>query len=180
MRLPVSKVYRAFSELDRFSDAQCEAWVARARRGHVLLIDGSLLSGLALAAGVTIGGFLVSWPMLDFASRLPDNWWGASARVGLMVVWLAAMMLPGLAPLLARDWSLRWCIRMQLAGAACVRCRYSLLGLRVKRGEITCSECGEVMNLAALGLTPEDIIARPATNAAEPEPAAVGGHPPTT
>jgi len=32
MRLPAFKVYRAFPELDRFSDEQCEGFVAAANR----------------------------------------------------------------------------------------------------------------------------------------------------
>src|SRR5690606_34073587 len=58
MRVPASEVYRAFAELDRFSDDQCRQFVACAQRNR-RWSRGAATLGAWLAAGTTwlvVGG----------------------------------------------------------------------------------------------------------------------------
>lgn len=58
-----------------------------------------------------------------------------------------------------RDRWLRWSVSTQIVAALCLNCRYSLLGLMVENGEVLCPECGHRTDLAAQGLTAEELLA---------------------
>ncbi len=162
MRLPLHKPYRAFPELDRFSDAECARFAAAARRHHRV---GSVLLGL-----LCIPCIAIAVPLLI---GLP---WGICHLLGLentfadetatMIVWATSLTsvcgMFFLLGLLIRDRWLRHIIGKQLRGAACNGCRYSLLGLPIVNGVITCPECGRPFDLAEADLRPEDLLAQPA------------------
>lgn len=160
MRLPMSKIYRAFPELDRFEAAECEAWVARAWKMH-----GAALAGMNLLAFAVGGGalllvgplcFVVFWRVSE---RTPGEW-GWWLQLAMVLVMMPVLAVPVVGGLWIRDIALRRAIVRQLEGARCVKCRYSLLGLPIHLGAVVCSECGERMTLGTLGLTAADLMAR--------------------
>src|SRR5207248_1782994 len=58
MRLIVRRIYRAFPELDRYSDEQCQRFVRATRRGWSRLFHWLLISLVSLVAlGVTVAAF---------------------------------------------------------------------------------------------------------------------------
>lgn len=161
MRIPIFKIYRAFPELDQFSDSECEMYVerARARRMH----SGSIMAMGALLGGILtiiVLGFITYSLVMPLVSALglntsseSDLQWGALI-VGVHVV--AAFMVG----YVIRDVWLRRAIRGCIQAARCPACDYSLLGLPVVAGMVMCPECGQPFDLAASGLAPEDLISR--------------------
>lgn len=165
MRVPMDKVYRAFPELDRFSDAECIAWVKRAERVHAKYLALGTFVAIAGAMMLAIPAFVVGWA--------PAMWMMEPKWHYPSVLWLPAILwavlvsaLPFVGSLAVRDWCLRRCIGIQIAGARCEKCSYSLLGLPIHEGWVTCSECGQRLSLKQLGLTPEDLLARSGAHAA--------------
>lgn len=169
MRIPYSKVYRAFPELDRFSDSECERFILVARDCFAT----SMSAGSALAfctffvvaplfgfLWFGVGGALVGWiTEPSTASRsysyTEDRWWYTLAAV------LGACLTPfagGVAGLYIRDRCLIRVISRQLITARCAGCGYSLLGLQVTDGMVMCPECGAACILADRGLTLDDIM----------------------
>jgi Zn ribbon nucleic-acid-binding protein len=65
---------------------------------------------------------------------------------------------------LARDFRLRRALRHRIDNARCPGCRQPLLGLPLLAESevptVRCTECGEAVELAAIGLTPADILPR--------------------
>jgi ribosomal protein S27AE len=81
----------------------------------------------------------------------------AAMVVVLNVVFMVLALCIGM--LLVRDrWLIRT-IRLRVRQASCPGCGYSLLGLAVELGVVTCPECAAPFFLADHGMTPEDIIA---------------------
>lgn len=171
MRIPKSKIYRAFSELDAFSDEDCGRFLRRAkiRRplsrwlprlsflitvplafvsfGFLMYLFESEISGafdaIDRALGIRLGG-------LDISSVLYSM---------LFVCW--PVLIPVSVYWLWRDWLLRRLLRAAIDLAICANCRHSLLGLPLlpdRAPAVRCTECGAVMELAKVGLTPEDLI----------------------
>ncbi len=161
MRIPVSKIYRAFPELDQFTDSECEMYVERARSRR--LQSGSLMAFGAAGAGIAtlvVMGFITLTVVIPLGRGLGmrgsvehDMEWGALA-VGVHIV--AAFMVG----YMVRDAWLRKAIRGCIDAARCPSCDYSLLGLPVVHGAVKCPECGSALDLAASGLMPEDMLSR--------------------
>ena len=163
MRLPLSKVYRAFPELDRFEDVRCESFVAaatKAERGMntlltIALVPWSLGAFIAImAVGLTLlGPSLRQWEYSNTGYG-----WAVLLTLALGTV---ATMSPALSWLMARDLWLRRAIARRIGSCACPSCQYSLLGLPVSEDRVTCPECGKRHELGTLGLTAADILAPP-------------------
>lgn len=149
MRIPGSKVYRAFPELDRFSDAQCarflwaskrDWWVARLARLFAAFgaFAGSLLIGYG-AVALLVWRFL---PTDGGGSRsISEVWyWGS-----IMSAICGPVLIALLVALMTRDLFLRRRLRAVINDRAkCLGCGYSLLGLTVPENLIVnCPECGE-------------------------------------
>lgn len=152
MRLPLSKVYRAFPELDRFDDARCQAYVTTAIRRHRVL-------AVLLYVAMVVMPF-VAWPVIwyNFLRGFSFiRFFGSDGRV--LFELLSGVMCALLLGLVTRDLFLRSIVRKQLNRGICQSCEYQLLGLPVKAGAVTCPECGKRIQLASIGLTPEDILA---------------------
>lgn len=140
MRLPTSKVYRAFPELDQFSDAQCRAFVRLANhdvskalvRFLLYLVSGAVV---AFVSGAVLIAILTAWQ--------PNPMFGAC----FLLVGVTAPT--GVALLALRDALLRNRIRrvFTLRGS-CAGCSYALVGLPVVEAgpngerEVRCPECG--------------------------------------
>jgi hypothetical protein len=159
MRLPLNKVYRAFPELDRFTDEQCEGFVKtaeKAERGKSRLLTVSLIPFCI----VGIAGTLVLVGVVSAAiGDRPD------ADTALVVLGALALFVgllwPPITWLVVRDKWLRGAIGRRIKHCTCLRCHYSLLGLPVANGKVVCPECGATHALADMGLTATDILAPP-------------------
>ncbi|MDP1661576.1 MAG: hypothetical protein Q8L55_06630, partial [Phycisphaerales bacterium] len=169
MRIPGSKVYRAFAELDRFTDDQCRRfmkgvkrdwWVARVARW--VAVGASFVIALVLCYGSSV--YLV-WRFIP-----PDGSRGATDTL-YWVVLLLAMVTPVLigllSALLVRDWLLRRRLRAVInERARCIVCGYSMLGLAVPESLVViCPECGAPTDvdpaLAELQVTSSGTVFRP-------------------
>lgn len=179
MRIPLSKVYRAFPELDRFSDAECERYVKRARRAQLKWMWVPVVAmpfSLALIAGLIFIITKTLDPTIRAIGRFADRALGGvfDAVFGpdlfpsdLLVpgaFLLASTIGPWLTFAVLRDRLLRRAIARRLEITECTACEQSLVGLPLLADQPTaavrCPECGAVMVLSHLGLTPADIIAR--------------------
>lgn len=149
----MSKVWRAFPELDRFDDERCARFVKAAKRRWwlVAVVQGlaAFLAWLLLAVPATI---LARWLSNTVSQKLvlgDVGFMGVSA-----VVMSLAMGLAFVPMLLLKDWRLRRRIAMLIAArGSCGGCGYGLLGLPVPESlRVTCPECGrETVVDAALG-----------------------------
>lgn len=143
MRIPRSKVYRAFFELDPFTDEQCVGFVRSTRRSALSKVLFTLLPLLAgfVSAGVVIGlVVLIQWldaqePYETFLNK----WFGLVMALVIALIAGAG----GLAFLFVRDRLLRRGIRRVLATrGSCAACGYGLTGIPVQPdGMVRCPEC---------------------------------------
>jgi hypothetical protein len=179
MRIPLAKVYRAFPELDRFPDHECERFVKRARRTQlrwmwlpVLALPVSL--ALAIASVALVASTLEA--QIRAINHAADRVLGGAFEAVLgssvypsdILMPLCVLLLISLGPWLTfavlRDTLLRRAIARRLEIANCTGCDHSLLGLPLledhPKPAVRCPECGREMVLAEIGLTPEDLIAR--------------------
>ena len=159
MRLPISKIYRAFPELDRFSDEQCLVYVARARSRKLgsgcLMLVGASLAGIGAAAVMAI---LTSQLFLPIAKSMGLRASAELELAGGMLLFGAHIVVAFLVGLMIRDAWLRRAILGCLESDRCPKCDYSLLGLPVHAGVVTCPECGFASELKTMGVTEEDLL----------------------
>lgn len=138
MRLIARTVYRAFPELDPFSDDECRIFVRNAtavawRRAMRATVNAAALAGVvALEHRLLRPWISPTYPM---------------ERVAVLV--LLALVTIGVGALLLRDLLLRLAIRRILGrGAGCPGCDYSLAGLPVSpEHSVTCPECARVTDV---------------------------------
>lgn len=161
MRLPISKVYRAFPELDRFSDAECRAYVQRAVKRHwmsMILVGIGAVAAMILVWSTyfAVVGVLSSVFGLGHLAR--SSQWGDLVIVLTVVGGVASGPV---VALMIRDFWLRRAIAKQLTGTRCHLCEYQLIGLQVSGGAVQCPECGTRTILADFGLVPADLLAAP-------------------
>jgi hypothetical protein len=142
MRLPLSKVHRAFPELDRFSDEQCGRFVrAAGRRGWRPWVHRAVLG--AITFPLTVGSV--------YGAIAASSWAEKWLRLGEIAFWVTvslslavACLIPTVLVMLLRDRMLLGRVRhIVRARAVCPGCRYSLLGIVVRGdGIVVCPECG--------------------------------------
>lgn len=145
MRIPFTRIYRAFPELDRFSDEQCRRFVrAACRTGARRFVHRAALGALLLVLYVVtspLAGLCMDLAERSLGPRTPREALSFLASVTGLIAVLAA---PVLLTFLVRDHLLIRRIRDILqAGGVCPACRYSLIGLPVSESNIiVCPECG--------------------------------------
>ncbi len=150
MRLISRTIYRAFPELDRYSDEQCIRFVKSARGSWLRQAFGGLL--IVVAAIVTlIPCAILLLRIVDFQHGRFDPM-RPPFRLGTLVGLAAsvALITPGpLVGILLRDWLLRRRVRFVLRSrGVCRSCRYSLVGLAVGADHrVRCPECGAEMEV---------------------------------
>jgi hypothetical protein len=155
MRILVRRIYRAFPELDRYSDEQCLRFVrATRKRFWVRMGHWTIIAAVGLAC---FFGILVLWA---YVSNELERYQNAARRD---MPWLELIAVLGCVPtasivpvasFLTRDFLLRRRVRYVLRmRSACPRCAYRLIGLSVSPDhKITCPECGLVCDVdPALG-----------------------------
>jgi hypothetical protein len=164
VRIPLFKPWRAFSQLDSFSDEECEKFV-----GDAWANCRPVESAMPIIVGPIM--FLV-WPGLVLLGlRFPAiaRWifvpQSSEAAIVLLVV--TSVFVGCTGALIARDVVLYLLLRRELGRADCPKCGQSLRGLPVQSvGEIPdpaknfvrCAECGRVHHLLDLGLAPRDLV----------------------
>lgn len=172
MRFPGNKIYRAFPELDRFSDEQCSRflkaakrdwWFARLVRALLPWIIG-VIASIAGLAGLAWLGTLI--PGSNRLSNSNSQW----ALIVTLLIGLTPVLLGMLIGLIARDILLRRRLRSVInERGKCLKCGYLLLGLNVTADlKVTCPECGEVTevdsSLDELAQTPSGTQFQPKTH----------------
>lgn len=176
-RVPLSKIYRAFPELDDFPDAECERFVRAARTQQGGFIDGASFGAfvVVLAASITLMILARDW----FVAALAAAFGRSLSRddietFGLGLGMATIALLAWIAFAVVRDHFLRRAVSDRLILARCTACRFSLLGLPCVAGVVRCPECGVLITLAAIGLKESDLLVRPPTHttAAPPTPPA--------
>ena len=153
MRIPTSKLYRAFPELDRFSDAECRAFMARLRRQVGGQIVGYLIAGLC-GFGVFVATIFVEAVMIDLTQRIRFS---DDAELVLGAISFALPFLTGLMTILiVRDFFVRRTLRTRILNVVrrftCRGCTYSLVGLRATGHVVRCPECGHETTFTELGI----------------------------
>lgn len=142
MRLIRRKIYRAFPELDRFSDDQCARFVLAANSSWLRRLVRWALVGFvtAVALPAAVAGAVALGELLD--KKMVFN--GTIGFLGWGLLLIAACGAGLLVGLIARDLLLRLRIRRLIhRRGSCPNCHYSLLGMRVGHDlNIVCPECG--------------------------------------
>jgi hypothetical protein len=155
VRVPRRKLYRAFPELDAFSNQQCERFLAVALRGGLLrqLWVSMVAMGLGLAAFVGVvwlGLWAARWLPLAYRRTLMVDFPGMAYTAGVLA---GACLSLALVAFVVRDVWIRRRIRRHLVLWLCERCGYRLLGVPARAGRVTCPECGHAGDLADRALT---------------------------
>jgi len=143
MRLIATPSFRAFPELDEFSDEQCAAFVQATRR-----MLGARIATWAFRLFVT---FAVP-PIVIFVAAYLHGPPTLRPSIGLIdVLLIAGVAWMGIGWLVAKDVALRWLIhRVMRRRGSCMGCGYRLVGLSVgPDAVVTCPECGHALDLTA-------------------------------
>jgi hypothetical protein len=163
MRIPVAKKYRAFPELDRFTEAQRQRYLVEALRSArwwqrltmLLEVLGVVLVAMVIA---WIGlGFFAAWVARLVRSAAADNVAADRAFQAVMLVGsFGTMAVAVFGAFVLRDGRIVRRIRRRIEHARCPACSYSLLGLAVVRDEqtggpmVVCPECGRRVDVAGM------------------------------
>jgi hypothetical protein len=168
-RLPTRRVYRAFRELDTYSDEQCRRFVQAAkgsiRRRLFALAVIVLVTLIGTSAGI-VGFWYVQNTWFDPHRSLNIGhplvtWYGWLLNIALGITACAVGPILGY---LTRDFFLIRRIRHILrTRGTCISCRYTLVGLFVAPDlNVTCPECGTTTTVdPALGELVTDEAGRP-------------------
>ncbi len=164
MRVPTSKIYRAFAELDPFTDEQCQLFLQRLKNQgtySATVWSTAIMCFFAALLVVAVIFSALADETAEFCRRLSGPRVGChlATAIGIALV----VGVPSMSALLARDvvvWRyLRWAIGLEIERIRCLGCKYSMLGQRVVDGFVTCPECGRRLTLSELGVeSAEDLI----------------------
>lgn len=156
MRVPLSKIYRAFPEFDPFPDSECERYIryaykqARMRIGCIpLAVFAASLPLYAVVLSASVAG------LVYVGIELPEEY-----LIVPVILSASVVGVPALLALLSRDVVLRRVLKDRLRTARCPNCEFSLLGLPVVEGATRCPECGTQIVLNMHNLTPRDLEIR--------------------
>jgi DNA-directed RNA polymerase subunit RPC12/RpoP len=151
VRLLSRKIYRAFPELDQFSDAVCKQYLKIARKGKGAWV-GKLC--VVLSVPVTISAWIILvniLTLIPYDSKAGPAFYLLGARITVIefveyIVSTGFLWVPIVVAYLVRDFFLYRCLRKRVLGSKCPSCTYSLLGLQATdlplgRG-VQCPECG--------------------------------------
>ncbi len=167
MRVPVSKIYRAFPELDDFSDEECRRLITRVglqvKQGLLAFFAAWLALPFGVAAGLALGWSLARLIVPDIGRVL---WLETSVDFSDQVEFALFLFPAGIigvgAMLLTRDFLLRRlllnAIQVKLETVRCFGCRYILIAQVPEGDALRCPECGRLNGMAELGITEQDLI----------------------
>lgn len=170
MRLPLTKPWRAYPELDRYSDTQCRAIMNQAHRAFQLWRTIFAVCAILLSV---IGFFCCMFACVSFAGMLDKTF---RERHVLKLTGLA-LILSSLIPIILVMFGSRLvtsrALRAHLGALKCFACRYLLIGLRIESTDarnpgVACPECGSFNPLLDMGiqaqLTETGVLADPDTD----------------
>lgn len=168
-RLPVKHLYRAFPELDTYSDGQCLRFIRASRgtpsirflRALAITLNTLIATAAALAGVIYINVALInnSRPLAPGSPFL--TWYGVLLHIAIILI---ACATPPIGAFLARDFLLiRRVRRILRTRGTCISCRYTLVGLAVAPDlKVTCPECGHITVVdPSLGELTTDEAGRP-------------------
>jgi hypothetical protein len=162
LRIPINKIYRAFPELDEYTDQQCQLLVKRVQ-----------LSGFSkfTANGAAFGGFIVGliamlpmiYALIALLQAVDPIWQSRITEDYRAFIWAFGLFWPAaVGGLIGRDMVLRRllikAINVHIDRVRCPQCKYILIGQREHHGAVTCPECGHSATLRSLGLVAADLI----------------------
>ncbi len=155
MRIPLSKIYRAFPEFDPFPDDECERYLRYAYRRARLRIGciPVLVFAATLVMCATI--FILTVVALGRAGVRPSE-----PGVVFLLAIIGIVAVPSMIALITRDRILFRVLHDRIKNARCPGCEFSLLGLPIVAGAARCPECGFNVVLREHNLTPEDLLIR--------------------
>lgn len=144
MRLVRNTIWRAFPELDPYSDEQCRRFFKAAvgtpvvRSVRIALV---LLASAAILVGAVALGLLILTKIYGSNTNAMDR-----QDIAVYATFITATILGPFAGIIARDLLLRLRVRRVLRSRGrCSNCTYSLLGLAVNaQHEVACPECGTI------------------------------------
>lgn len=146
MRLYVKHIWRAFPELDRFSDEQCRRFTKAARRSRPLwlrlfhwLVQWAAWAACA-SAGLWALGAIERWTYSNNQPLTATYVWIAVSGVAALLLTVAGVLAWLLFSHLFLRRRIAWVLR---ARGRCAGCGYVLVGLPVTAGNrVVCPECG--------------------------------------
>lgn len=174
MRLPFSKLARAFPELDSFTDTQCERfiWLAQVRQPARMAVSTCI--ALLVVFGIIGGGFI----LLDRAEAHFSRFFNRVHTAVYALLVAAPFVMAVIAGLSIRDYCIRRLVRRRITSMRCTDCSYGLLGLTPGKAQdgqdaIKCPECGFVNHLHSRGVSNAEFLAlshgEPPTPVHEPD-----------
>ena len=157
-RIPTTRLYRAFPELDRFDDDQCRRLMKRIElqpgANWLIRLVPLLLASLLFMAGCA-GLFHYTTALRSAATWLYEDW-------DLVIALLLAFGTPAAVAFVSRDLLLRHylikAINMRIDRVRCRSCGYILIGQTAVDRRVCCPECGSVTRLSDLGITEADLL----------------------
>lgn len=157
--MTTTKIYRAFPELDDYSDEQCRVFLAKCHAKVPRLAVGCLLPVLSYAMSLPVFGaigFLMARLLEGFMTVKNEE---------TIAFFLSLFVLAGpvVLALWVRDFILQRqlgrLVREKLELLRCRQCRYLLIGVNAKDGQfVTCPECGHVNDLRTMGISEADLL----------------------
>lgn len=163
MRLISRKIWRAFPELDRYSDEVCENYIRHARR-FSNQATGAVLMAVTFIIGILLWAFLVfnTHAIVYYLNDWHSYHYGfLQTLTADVITFTGYIWFPILLTLFARDrWLIR-SIRKQLRSSVCAGCGYQLRGLEIHSTEhgkhVICPECGTPTQLNTGHISEADI-----------------------
>jgi len=165
MRLVTTKkLYRAFRELDPFTDRECELFVRRVKNATGRMVAVRVTTILAALVMVPLSVAAIPFLNATLYAPLEHQLGWRAADVLTMALWIAwPVAVPALVGLLIRDLIMRSLLRnaiqVRIERIQCPECRYRLLGQTVVNDHVRCPECGTTVPLRVLGVdSAEDLL----------------------
>lgn len=153
MRVIVRQLWRAFPELDPFSDQQCRLFLRSARRTrrHMLRGNGLLASAFVLSL-LMVGG--VTFALFYHMRDGEVSWWPQTWRV---LVSGGGFAVAAFGLLRLRDRTLRRSVLHLFATrGSCEACGHAMSGLPIPDDGLRCPECGHRKALLEVERTLDD------------------------
>jgi hypothetical protein len=145
-------IYRAFPELDQFSDDQCARFVRAANSSWMRRVGrwAAVFFATIVMLAITLTPTIFVCAAIETTAAF-NEFVGILLSIIVFAVGAGAGLVPGL---IVRDMILRRRVRELIRRCgSCPDCRYPLLGMRVGEGlKVICPECGRVVEVdPALG-----------------------------
>jgi predicted Zn-ribbon and HTH transcriptional regulator len=150
VRVPATKVYRAFPEMDRFTDAECQRLVVHAGRHARITPEAGCVGRFIAVGALGLGGSLLLGWLISSMVRNADDMIPAGVFVGSLVLGI-------ILSLQYRDRLMGHVLREQIRRTTCPTCNASLLGSHRSADTVRCGGCSAVHTFESLAIQSEDL-----------------------